>query len=69
MLRHSLATYGRIEVLTSGAITPLVVFGDRPTVLPDLAVVRKLKRCRKAATVASEDVDLLNVERHRAHRP
>ena len=69
ILRRPHTADGRIEILTAGAIATLVILRDRPTVLPDLSVIAELERCRKAAVIALEDVGLLNVERHRAHRP
>ena len=69
ILRRSHAAYAGEEILAAGAIAAPIIFGDRPTVLPDLSVIAELKRCRKAAAIALEDVGLLNVERHRAHRP
>ena len=69
ILRRSEAAYARKKVLTAGAVTAPIILGDRPAVLTDLSVISELKRCRKAAIVTLEDVCLLYVERHRAHRP
>ena len=65
ILRRSHAAYACEEVLTAGAVTAPVILRDRPAVFPDLSVIAELKRCRKAAAIALEDVCLLYMKWHR----
>ena len=65
ILRRSHAAYAGKQVLATGAVTAPVILGDRPAVLTDLSVIAELKRCRKAAAIALEDVYLLYMKWHR----